>query len=408
MVDMRFSAMADRLRRTEIRELLKLTRMPGTISFSGGLPDPSIFPYKEVESASLRAIREGGELALQYSPTEGEPFLKEQIAMYMGRQGEDVHPDKMIVVSSSQQALDLLAKVFIDNGSVVVIERPCYVGAIQAFSAFGADFHGVDTDNDGIVPAKLEETVADLMSQSRKPRFVYLIPDFQNPSGVNLTLERRKAVLDIARRYDLLIIEDSPYRELRFDGNLIPSIRSLDTEGRVVQMKTFSKILSPGFRIGWLIAPSQLREKLVMAKQGTDLCTSAFVSILCAYLLKDGHVEKQIERGRGLYAKKASVMVESLTQFMPVIDGLSWSKPSGGMFLWLRLPPYVDTVEMIREAVDAKVAYVVGTCFYTDGSGRNEMRLNYSYPTEEQIVEGIERLAQLIRKRVRSDAVVEA
>ncbi len=401
MVGIRYSEMAARLRRTEIRELLKLTRMPDTISFGGGLADPAIFPYRAVEEATLKAIRERGSLALQYSPTEGEPFFKEQISLYLQRQGEKAGPDEILVVSSSQQAIDLLAKVFIDVGDPVIVERPCYVGTLQAFRAFGADFHAVEMDQDGIIPEKLRRTAADLIDHGRKPKFVYIIPDFQNPSGVNLSLERRREVLAIAHEYDLLIIEDSPYRELRYKGELIPSLRSLDTDGRVIQMKTFSKVFSPGFRIGWLTAPPPILDKLVMAKQGTDLCTSAFVSLVSAYILRDGHLERQIGVSRELYAKKVSVMLRALEEHMPGVDGITWSKPQGGMFLWVRLPEYMDTTEMISDAVDLRVGYVVGTCFYHDGSGKNEMRLNYSYPTEEQIIEGIRRLSMLVRDRIR-------
>ncbi len=406
MTDFRFSTMASRLRRSEIRELLKLTRTPGTISFAGGLPDPAIFPYEAVEAAAVKAVRENGRLALQYSPTEGEPFLREQIAAFTARQGEKVAPEEIIVVASSQQALDLLSKIFIDVGDPIIIERPSYVGTIQAFRAFGADFHGVSMDADGIIPDELELTLDQLTTEGRKPKFIYLIPDFQNPSGRNLSLERRKKVLQLAARFDLPIIEDSPYRELRFKGELLPSLRSLDSDNRVIQLKTFSKIFSPGFRLGWVVAPPEVLDKLIMAKQGTDLCTSAFSSILCAHLLKDGMVEKQIQVSKELYARKVSVMLKALDANLTGIDGLTWSKPDGGMFLWVTLPENMDAVEMIHAAVEMKVAYVIGAGFYADGSGRNEMRLNFSYPTEVQIVEGIERLAKVIRTRVRVRAVV--
>jgi 2-aminoadipate transaminase len=405
MAEINFSTMALRLRRTEIRELLKLTRKPGTISFGGGLPDPAIFPYDAVEAASTRAIRELGRLALQYSPTEGEPFLKEQVSAFLGRQGEKAQPDEMIIVSSSQQALDLLSKILIDPGDPVILERPSYVGTLQAFRAFGADFHSIEMDENGIRPDKLESAVASLVSKGRKPKFVYLIPDFQNPSGVNLTLQRRHEALAIASKYDLLIVEDSPYRELRFEGELIPSIRSLDTEGRVVQLKTLSKIFCPGFRLGWVTAPPEVLEKMVMAKQGTDLCTSAFVSILAAFLFKDGHIERQIEVSKKLYAKKSATMIAALTEYMPKVEGLSWTRPEGGMFLWLRLPEYMDSLEMISDAIELGVAYVIGSCFYADGSGGNEMRLNYSYPSEEQIVEGVKRLSRLVERGVASGAL---
>ena len=401
MTDITFSSYAGRLRRSEIRELLKLTRQPDTISFGGGLPDPKIFPYEAVEAASVRAIRENGRLALQYSPTEGEPFFKEQIVDYCTRHGEAVTADEVMVVSSSQQALDLLAKILIDPNDAVIVERPCYVGTLQAFRAFGADFHGVAMDQDGIIPDQLEAMITALEGEGRKPKFVYVIPDFQNPSGINLSLERRKEILAIAARHDLLVIEDSPYRELRYQGDLLPSLYTLDTDKRVVQMKTFSKIFSPGFRIGWIAAPREVIDKLVMAKQGTDLCTSAFTSMIAAYLMKDGFLEKQIEISKELYARKAKAMLAAMDKYMPKLDGLWWSKPDGGMFLWLHLPEYMDTMEMIEDAIKLKVAYVVGSCFYTDGSGRNEMRLNYSFPTEEQIDQGIQRIAQLVGDRAK-------
>ncbi len=403
MVDLRFSSAAMSAKRSEIRELLKLTRDPQTISFGGGLPDPAIFPYEAVEKASQRVIKEQGRMALQYSPTEGEPFLKEQIAAYMTRQGEKVKTENILVVTSSQQGLDLLAKVFIDPGDPVVIERPSYVGTLQAFRAYRPEFFGVDLDFDGADPAELEKLVTEMTANGKKPKFIYLIPDFQNPSGINLTLERRKKILNMASRHDLLIAEDSPYRELRFTGQLIPSMYSLDTEERVVLMKTFSKIFCPGFRIGWVVGPSAVIEKMVIAKQGTDLCTSAYVSFMAAFLLQDGHVEKQIEISKKVYARKAKIMLEALDKYMPQEDGLTWSKPEGGMFLWIHLPEYMDTVEMLREAiVEHKVAYVIGNAFYYDGSGRNTMRINYSYPTDEQIVQGIERLSKVVTKRLKS------
>ncbi len=401
MADFQFSNMANRLKRSEIRELLKLTRKPEIISFAGGLPDPKIFPYEAVEQASNNAIKERGNLALQYSPTEGDPFLKEQIASFMQRQGEKVNADDIMIVTSSQQGLDLLAKIFIDQNDPIILELPSYVGGLQSFRSFNADFHGIEMDYEGVIPNQLEEKVKNLHAQGKKPKFVYLIPDFQNPSGITLSLERRKKVLEIASKYSLLIIEDSPYRELKFEGDLLPSLFSLDTEERVVQMKTFSKIFCPGFRVGWVIGPKAVIEKLVIAKQSADLCTSAFVSVVLAYFIQDGHLERQIEISKKLYANKVKIMLDTLERYMPKLEGLSWSKPEGGMFLWIKLPEYMDTTKMFKEAVEMKVAYVIGSAFYYDGSGRNTMRLNYSFPTEEQIETGIERLARLVKKAAR-------
>lgn len=400
MPDYRFSAMAKRLRRSEIRELLKLTRNPETISFGGGLPDPAIFPYDAIAEASTRALREQGRLALQYAPTEGDPFFKEQIVAYTRRQGETIRPENVLVVASSQQGIDLLSKVFIDPGDSIIVERPTYVGTIQAFRAFDADFHGVEMDDDGMIPGELERTVAGLIDAGRKPKFVYLIPDFQNPTGINLSLARRREILALASRYDLVVVEDSPYRELRFTGELLPSLYSLDLEARVIQLKTFSKVFIPGFRIGWVVGPAEVIDKMVMSKQGTDLCTSSYVSITSAYLLRDGHIERQIEISKTLYARKARVMLDSLERFMPKVDGLTWSKPSGGMFLWLTMPAGLDARHMIDDAIEQKVAFVIGSAFFHDGSGAHTMRLNFSYPTEAQIVEGIRRLAKVVARQV--------
>jgi len=399
MIDFQFSTLAGRLKRSEIRELLKLTRKPDIISFAGGLPDPSLFPYDAVRQAAQCAIDERGNLALQYSPTEGDPFLKEQITSFMNRQGENVSPDNMLIVASSQQGLDLIGKIFIDPGDPIIVEMPTYVGGIQAFQAYDADFHGIEMDYEGVITEQLEKKVEKLCNQGKKPKFLYLIPDFQNPSGITLSVERRKEVLKIASKYDLLIVEDSPYRELRFEGELLPSLYSLDAEGRVLYMKTFSKIFCPGFRIGWVVGLPPIIDKMVIAKQSADLCTSAYVSIVAAYIIKNGHLENQIEKSKALYSIKAQAMLKALDEYMPEIDNISWSRPEGGMFMWIKLPDYMDAEEIFMDAVNFNVAYVIGSAFHHDGSGRNTLRINYSYPSEDQIVKGIRRLSNLIKKR---------
>ncbi len=399
MIDFRFSSLAKRLKRSEIRELLKLTRKPDIISFAGGLPDPCLFPIEAVREASEAALNERGDLALQYSPTEGDPFLKEELAKFMQRQGETVKPDDIFVTASSQQGLDLIAKVFIDPGDPVIVEMPTYLGAIQSFRTFNADFHGIEMDYEGIIPDQLESKIKLLIAQNRKPKFIYLIPDFQNPSGITLTLKRREKVLEIASRYDLLIIEDSPYREIKFDGKLLPSLYSLDKDGRVLYTKTFSKIFCPGFRLGWMVGPPEVIDKLVIAKQSADLCTSAYVSTVAGYIIKNGLLEQQIEKSKELYARKAAVMFDSLRRYMPQIDGLSWSEPIGGMFMWIKLPVFMDATEMFMDAVNLNVAYVIGSAFHHDGSGVNTMRLNFSYPSEKQIVQGVKSLASVVKMR---------
>jgi 2-aminoadipate transaminase len=402
MIDFQFSSLAGRLKRSEIRELLKLTQKPDMISFGGGLPDPILFPLDAVREASIKAIDERGNLALQYSPTEGDPFLQEQIALFMQRQGEKVNAKDILITASSQQALDLIGKVFIDPGAPVIVEMPTYLGTIQAFRMYNAEFHGIEMDYEGVIPEKLEREVKKLCQAGRKPRFIYLIPDFQNPSGITLSLSRRKQVLEIASEYDLLVVEDSPYREVKFEGDLIPSLYSLDSEGRVLYTKTLSKIFCPGFRLGWMIGPAPVIDRLVVAKQGTDLCTSAYVSTVAAYVIKEGYLESQIEKSKKLYARKAAVMFEALEKFMPPLDGLSWSKPIGGMFMWIKLPEYMDALELLMDTIKQNVAYVIGSAFHHDGSGKNTLRINYSYPSEEKIVTGVKCIAKVIEQHAMS------
>lgn len=397
MVDMQFSSMVRNLRRSEIRELLKLTRKPDIISFAGGLPDPAIFPFDEIQQSAEYAIKERGNEAFQYSPTEGDPFLKEQLACFMQKQGEKVKPDDIIVVSSSQQGIDLIGKIFIDPGDPVIVEMPSYIGTLQSFRAYNADFYGLKMDYDGVIPESLEENIKLLAKKSKKPKFVYIIPEFQNPSGITTSLERRKRILEIASEHDLIIVEDSPYRELRFKGEMIPSLFSMDTENRVVYLKTFSKILFAGFRLGWALGPAEIIDKMVMTKQGTDLCTSAFVQIVAAYFIQNGFLDKQIEKGKKAYKAKAEAAFNALEKYMPELEGLSWSKPEGSMFMWVKLPEYMDAVDLFQKAIEKKVAYVIGSAFHFDGSGRNTFRLSYSYPTVDRIDEGIKRLAQLVK-----------
>jgi len=398
MLEYQFSDMVNSLKRSEIREIFKLTRKPDIISFAGGLPDPSIFPYEKIKESAKKTIDERGKLALQYGPTDGDPFFKEQLVGFMKNQGEDVKSDDIVIISSSQQGLDLLSKMLINPGDPIILEMPSYIGGIQSFRAFRADFHGVRMDFEGIIPELLEEKIKLLSDKGKKPKFLYLIPDFQNPSGITLTMKRRKSVLEIASKYDLLIIEDSPYRELRFEGELLPSLFSLDKEDRVVYLKTFSKILSPGLRLGWVVGPKPVLEKMIIAKQSADLCTSPFLQIMTAYFIKSGYLEKQIEKSKELYKEKAGVMFDSLEKYMPDLDGLSWSEPEGGMFMWIKLPEYMKAMDMFQKAVDMKVAYLIGEAFYYDASGKNTMRLNYSFPTVEQIKKGVERLANLIKE----------
>ena len=393
-----YSKNAQNMMRSEIRDLLKLTRQPGVISFGGGLPSPETFPVMELEEITCELLRKKGAVALQYGPTEGEVSLREEIAKLMNREKSGVTPDNVLVTSGSQQGLDVVAKVFLDPGDIVLMELPSYIGGLQAFSAYRAKMIGVPQDDEGLKTDLLEKALARLAKKGRKPKFIYVVPDFQNPSGITMTLERRKRVLELAREYEVPIIEDSPYRDLRFTGKSIPMIFSLDKENYVIALGTFSKLLCPGLRLAWITAPSEWMERMVVAKQSMDLSSPIFTQLMVAEYLKRGLLPQQIERIRRLYARKRDVMLNALERFMP--EGVEWTKPEGGLFLWVKLPKKMSASDLFPKAVENKVAYVVGSAFHCNGKGQNTMRLNFSYPTEEQIDEGIGRLAKMIRENM--------
>ena len=395
------SATSKGLVRSEIRELLKLTRQPGVISFAGGLPFSGLFPIEEMKDIVNTVLDREGEIALQYGPTEGDGRLIEFLAGWMKEtEGADVGKDNVLIVSGSQQALDLIGKIFIDPGDPIIIGLPSYLGAIQAFKSFRANMVGARLDKQGINV----DTVADILrtytAKGQKIKFIYVVPDFQNPSGVTLSLERRERLLELCYEYEVVLVEDSPYRDLRFRGEPLPMVRTLDKGGHAFSLHTFSKLLFPGTRLGWIVADKAIMEKLVMAKQPTDLCTSplnqSIVYEFCQRGLLKSHIPKIIE----LYRKKRDVMIKALERYMPEGSGIDWTHPEGGLFLWLTLPENMDAGEMFPKAVEKKVAYVVGSAFHFDRSGQNTMRLNFSYPSEEQIEEGIKRLADLFKQEL--------
>jgi len=392
-----FSNAANRMRRSEIRELLKLTRKPDIISFAGGLPAPDLFPIEEFKEIAVKVLEENGATALQYGPTEGNPGLIEQLVAFEKRAGVDITPEQVLVTTASQQGLDLVAKAFISEGDPIVLGLPSYLGGLQAFRTYGAEMHGVAHDEHGMKIDALKATLEKLHNLGKTPKFIYIVPDFQNPSGVTMPKERRLEVLGLARKYNTIVIEDTPYRELRFAGNDEPPFILLDDEERVVTLHTFSKILIPGFRVGWLISKNKpVLDKLVMGKQSADLCTASFGQMILAEYMRRGLLEKQIALIRKVYKEKRDIILEAFEKHMPKIDGLSWTVPEGGLFLWIRLPEYMSSTEMFPKAIDKKVAYVVGSAFYCDAGGTNSMRINFSYATKEQIKEGAKRLAEVI------------
>ncbi len=389
-----YSKAALNMKRSEIRELLKMTRRPDIISFGGGLPDPETFPVKDLEDISCQLLRDKGAIALQYGPTEGEVPLRQEIAKWMSRE-KATKPENILITVGSQQGLDIISKVFLDPHDIVVVELPTYVGGLQAFNAYRARMIGVPQDDEGMRMDLLEKTLAKLAKRNKKPKFIYVVPDFQNPSGVTMSLERRKKLLDLAYQYEVPIVEDSPYRDLRFVGKPIPAIYSLDSENHVIVLGTFSKLLCPGLRLAWIMAPAEWTDRMIVAKQSMDLCSPSYTQLIVAEYLKRGLLPKQIENIRKLYGRKLEIMLDALKQYMP--KGVKWSKPKGGLFLWIELPKRMSANDLFLKAIENKVAYVVGSAFHCDDAGQNTMRINFSYPSEQQIVEGIQRLAKMLK-----------
>lgn len=400
MIDLvkNYSVIARRMKRNVIRELLKLTSQPDIISFAGGLPDPTAFPIEEFKDISREVLDREGASALQYGETEGDPRLRQAIAELMSREGAKVTKDNILVTVASQQGLDLLGRVFIDPSDPVLVELPSYIGGLQAFAAYGAHMHGVPIDEDGLRVDLLEETLEQLRLEEEHYKLIYVVPDFQNPGGVTLSAPRRRKLMDLAEQYQVLVLEDSPYRQIRFEGEDPPCLFSLDESNNVITLGTFSKILVPGVRVGWVMGHPDIIHKLVTAKQSLDLCTPQFCQAIIYEFMRRGLLDAHIEQLKVLYRKKRDAMHTALSEHMP--EGVHWTKPQGGLFLFVHLPEHINAEEMFFEAVEQKVAYVIGSAFYCNGRGQNTLRLNFSYPSEEKIYEGIRRLGEVVKKRM--------
>jgi len=390
------STNAREMKKSVIRELLKLTAKPEIISFAGGLPSPESFPVEDLKEIIYEVMENEPKIALQYSATEGDQILKKELVKHSIKEGIQVNEDNILITTASQQGLDLIAKIFINRGDKVILELPSYVGGLGAFNAYGADMIGVPQDEEGMSATILRQKLLELKSKDEKPKFIYIVPDFQNPAGMTMSLKRRKEIIEISHEFNVLILEDSPYRELRFEGKPVPSIYSLDDQNQIILLGTFSKILAPGFRVGWVLAHPDIINKLVVAKQSTDLCSSAFSQRILGRFLEKGCLEKNIEKIKKMYHKKRDLMVESFEKYMP--EGVSWTTPKGGLFLLVTVPDYIDTDKLFDYALKYNVAYVIGSAFYCDDSGHNTMRINFSYPSEKQIKIGVERLAKAIKE----------
>ncbi|BBB48395.1 aminotransferase-like domain-containing protein [Pelolinea submarina] len=399
--DHRFAQRTQRMESSAIRELLKFTENPDVISFAGGMPAPEVFPIEKFKEACLTVLDQNGPASLQYGSTDGYAPLREMIARYSARYGINVTIDNILITSGSQQALDLLGKILINPGDGVLVESPTYVGALQAWRAYGAEFVPVPTDEDGMMTSKLESCLR------AGPKFIYALPNFQNPTGSTLAYDRRLKLIELAENYGVPIVEDDPYGQLRFEGENLPAIEVLDSQtraqeecysGNVIYLSTFSKTLAPGIRLAWVIAPPPVITKLIQAKQGTDLHTSTFNQMVAYEVAKDGFLYEHAKLIRKVYKERRDVMLDTLSEYMP--EGVSWTHPKGGLFLWVTLPECLNSQDLFKDAVAEKVAFVPGDSFYAEGGGFNTMRLNFSNACPERINEGIFRLANVLKKHL--------
>lgn len=383
-----------------IRELLKITEQPGVISFAGGLPAPACFPAEEIAVATERVLANEAARVLQYGPTEGFPPLRSFLAELMHGRGVAISVEDVLISSGSQQALDMIAKLMIDRDDVVLVEDPTYVGALQAFRPYQPRFVGVPMDEQGLIPEALAQALAQLEREGRKPKFLYTVASFQNPTGVTLTRARREALLDLAERYSLPIVEDDPYGELRYSGEAVPTLAALDyvrhDEPRhVVYFSTFSKLLAPSLRVGWIVGPQQVLRRLALIKQGLDLHTGSLAQAIAFETCRDGLLERHIPRIRAIYHERRDAMLAALAREMPA--EVRWTTPEGGMFLWLTVPNNIDVADLLQQAIEQQVAFVPGAAFFANGGGSNTMRLNFSHPSTERIEEGVRRLGGVMK-----------
>jgi len=389
------------MRKSEIRELLKVTQDPEIISFAGGLPNPQSFPIQDLKGIVQNVLDHYGKIALQYGATHGINELREVIAERSVRESMKggVTPENIMITSGSQQALDAVGKIFLNPGDIAMVGLPSYLGGINAFRSYEANLVGIPLDKDGMRVDLLEEKIKELIKQDMSVKFIYAIPTFQNPAGTVMPESRRKKLVDIAHEYNLIIVEDDPYGKLRYDGSAVKPIKAFDDEGRVVYMSTFSKILAPGFRLAWIIASEDIMRKLALCKQAQDLCTAAFSQYIAYEFMKSGSLDLHIMKICEMYKPKRDIMMDSMKKYFP--EGYICNKPNGGMFAWVTLPEQIDTEAMFLDAFKEKVAYVHGKAFCVDGSGGSSMRLNFSYSTNEQLQTGMKRLGTVIERKMK-------
>jgi 2-aminoadipate transaminase len=386
------------MRSSAMRDLMAITARPEVISLAGGLPDTSTFPPKSFAAQMTRIAQESAAEALQYGPTEGFEETKDCILQVMGAEGMLVDPEDVIVTTGGQQAIDLVAKTLVDPGDAVICEAPTYPGAVPVFCSYQAEVVQIDCDGDGMRIDLFEEALGRLAAEGRRPKFVYTVPSFQNPGGMTMSLERRRRLVELARSHELLLVEDNPYGLLRFGGEPLPPLYQLDGGDFVIYIGTFSKILSPGIRLGWAVAPPPVLEKIILGKQAADLCTSTLTQYFVREYFAEGQWRHYIEELVEIYRARRDTMLEALRAHFPA--EATWTEPEGGLFIWATLPPYIDTGDLLAKALRADVAFVPGQAAYVDERGRHSMRLNFSGVDEEEIVEGIRRIGKVISEQV--------
>jgi len=396
-----FSEKAKAMKASEIRELLKLVEAGDVISLAGGLPAPETFPVETIKEIAAEVLTHHADKALQYGTTKGFTPLRLALASWMEkRYGIPTSKVEIMMVAGSQQALDLIGRTFINKGDIVVVEGPTYLAALNAFKYYEPEFVSIPMDDDGMIIDLLEEKLEELRRQGKKVKFVYTVSTFQNPAGVTMSLKRRKRLIELAKEYDFLIVEDSPYSELRYSGEPIPPIKHFDDEGRVMYLGTFSKILAPGFRLGWIAAHPHFIRKIEIAKQAVDLCANTLAQVIAWKYVADGHLDRHIPKIIEFYKPRRDAMLEALEEYMP--EGVKWTKPEGGMFIWVTLPEGIDTKLMAEKAIRRGVAYVPGEAFFAHRDVKNTMRLNFTYVPEEVIRDGVKRLAEVIEEEIKA------
>lgn len=386
----------DNIKASEIREMLKLTQKPEVISFAGGLPAPELFPVEEMKKTLAKVMEEYGRVALQYGPTEGFEPLRVKILDRMAKvKVNNLTTDNILITSGSQQGLDFMAKAFIDPGDVILCESPTYLGAINAFKAYEPRFVEIETDDDGMIIEDLERA----LKENENVKFIYVNPDFQNPSGRTMSIERRKGLVQLANKYNVAIVEDNPYGELRFEGEIYPAIKHYDTEGRVIFLGTFSKVFSPGVRLGWIAADKEVLHKFVLIKQGADLQSSTLDQIAVYKFLEDYDIEAHIEKIKKVYKRRKDLMLNTIKEEFP--EGIKVTNPDGGLFTWVVLPEHINARELAMKALEKNVAFVPGGSFFPNGGHENTFRVNYSNMQEDRIVEGVKRLAEVLKEALK-------